>query len=120
MSDEQLVLVGVEIAQVHITELPAKMKVSFAILAILLFGAAAVKAQPLAGLWDATVVVNGVTIPFRMEFSGEGSEIKGSFPGRARAGVIFAGRNASIEQRTATRREPAFSSHLFYKRRVEP
>jgi thiol-disulfide isomerase/thioredoxin len=55
------------------------MKVSFAILAILLFGAAAVKAQPLAGLWDATVVVNGVTIPFRMEFSGEGSEIKGSF-----------------------------------------
>ena len=34
---------------------------------------------PLAGLWDATVVVNGLAIPFRMEFSGEGSSIRGSF-----------------------------------------
>jgi len=37
------------------------------------------KAQSLAGLWDATVVVNGLTIPFRMEFSGDGQGIQGSF-----------------------------------------
>jgi thiol-disulfide isomerase/thioredoxin len=36
-------------------------------------------AQSLAGLWDATVVVNGVDVPFRMEFSGTGSAVKGSF-----------------------------------------
>src|SRR5882762_15764 len=36
-------------------------------------------AQSLTGLWDASVVVNGLTIPFRMEFTGEGSNVKGSF-----------------------------------------
>ncbi len=36
-------------------------------------------AQSLAGLWDATVVVNGVEMPFRMEFSGEGANVTGSF-----------------------------------------
>jgi thiol-disulfide isomerase/thioredoxin len=41
--------------------------------------ASAAGAESLAGLWDATVVVNGLTIPFRMEFSGEGSNLKGSF-----------------------------------------
>ena len=29
--------------------------------------------------WDATVTVNGIEIPFRMEFSGAGSAVKGSF-----------------------------------------
>jgi len=36
-------------------------------------------AQSLAGLWDATVVVQKNEIPFRFEIAGEGSAIKGSF-----------------------------------------
>jgi thiol-disulfide isomerase/thioredoxin len=38
-------------------------------------------AQSLAGMWDATVIVNnaGLEIPFRMELSGSGAGIKGSF-----------------------------------------
>jgi len=36
-------------------------------------------AQSLAGLWDATVVVNTLEIPFRFEIAGEGAAIKGSF-----------------------------------------
>ena len=37
-------------------------------------------AQPLNGLWDASVVVNGgVEIPFRFEIAGSGAAIKGSF-----------------------------------------
>src|SRR5437763_24846 len=39
-----------------------------------------VAAQSLAGLWDASVVVNGgVEVPFRMEVAGTGSAVKGSF-----------------------------------------
>ena len=37
------------------------------------------RAQALNGLWDATIVVNGVEIPFRMELSGSGADVKGSF-----------------------------------------
>jgi thiol-disulfide isomerase/thioredoxin len=40
---------------------------------------ARVAAQSLAGLWDATVVVNEVEVPFRIEFTGSGTAIKGSF-----------------------------------------
>jgi thiol-disulfide isomerase/thioredoxin len=36
-------------------------------------------AQSLTGLWDATVIVNGVEIPFRFELAGSGSALKGSF-----------------------------------------
>jgi thiol-disulfide isomerase/thioredoxin len=38
-------------------------------------------AQPVNGLWDATVLVNNgaLEIPFRFELSGSGSNIKGSF-----------------------------------------
>ena len=36
-------------------------------------------AQSLAGLWDATVVVNRLDIPFRFEITGDGAAIKGSF-----------------------------------------
>jgi thiol-disulfide isomerase/thioredoxin len=35
--------------------------------------------QSLAGLWDATVVVNKNEIPFRFEIAGDGAAIKGSF-----------------------------------------
>ena len=44
---------------------------------VLLPGPAA--AQSLAGLWDATVVVNKLEIPFRFEIAGQGAAIKGSF-----------------------------------------
>ena len=33
----------------------------------------------LTGLWDATVTVNDVEIPFRMEIAGQGANLKGSF-----------------------------------------
>src|ERR1041384_3245649 len=36
-------------------------------------------AQSLNGLWDAAVTVEGVEIPFRMEFSGDGANVQGSF-----------------------------------------
>jgi thiol-disulfide isomerase/thioredoxin len=36
-------------------------------------------AQSQAGLWDATVTVNGVDIPFRFEMAGSGANVKGSF-----------------------------------------
>ncbi len=48
-------------------------------LAALLAAASPLMAQSLAGLWDATLTVNGVDIPFRMEFSGAGTDIKASF-----------------------------------------
>src|SRR5262249_3890121 len=37
------------------------------------------RAPSIAGLWDATVVANGVEVPFRMELGGNGSGVKGSF-----------------------------------------
>ncbi len=36
-------------------------------------------AQSVSGLWDASVTVNGLEIPFRMEFSGSGADVQGSF-----------------------------------------
>ena len=47
--------------------------------ALLLALAPAAPAQSLNGLWDATVLVNGVEIPFRMEFSNEGTAATGTF-----------------------------------------
>ena len=41
-------------------------------------GGIAAQSASLAGMWDATVTVNGIEIPFRMEFSGAGSAVKGS------------------------------------------
>ncbi|MGA2136102.1 MAG: TlpA disulfide reductase family protein [Bryobacteraceae bacterium] len=46
--------------------------------ALLLFAQAA-GAQSLAGRWEATVTLNDVAIPFRMDISGEGSNISGCF-----------------------------------------
>jgi thiol-disulfide isomerase/thioredoxin len=36
-------------------------------------------AQPPAGLWDATVIVNDVAIPFRFELSGAAPNLRGAF-----------------------------------------
>jgi len=54
------------------------MTTRFPVLAVFVFAQAAA-AQSLAGLWSATVTVKGVNIPFRMEFSGEGSSVTGYF-----------------------------------------
>ncbi len=47
--------------------------------AILLTLASTARAASLSGLWDATVVVNGNEIPFRMELAVNGSTATGSF-----------------------------------------
>ena len=36
-------------------------------------------AQSLAGLWDATVTVRGLEVPFRFEIAGDGADVSGSF-----------------------------------------
>jgi thiol-disulfide isomerase/thioredoxin len=54
------------------------MRITSCVFAMLTLASAAM-AQSLTGLWDASVVVNGLTIPFRLEFAGEGSSVKGSF-----------------------------------------
>src|SRR5258706_7089089 len=48
-------------------------------LAFCLAVAPAAFGQSLAGLWDATVKVNDVEIPFRIEFSGDGTGARGTF-----------------------------------------
>jgi len=45
----------------------------------LLAGASPSGAQTLAGIWDATVIVNDLAIPFRFEIAGDGATVKGSF-----------------------------------------
>jgi hypothetical protein len=49
------------------------------LLTALLAAAPSLMAQSLAGLWDATVNVNGLDVPFRMELSGVGQGIQASF-----------------------------------------
>ena len=51
------------------------------LLGALVLGASAVAmaATPLAGTWDATVVVNKVDIPFRFEIAGDGASVRGWF-----------------------------------------
>jgi thiol-disulfide isomerase/thioredoxin len=58
--------------------LPFKKITAGAFLAVLGLAPTAV-AQPLAGLWSATITANDLEIPFRMEFSGEGSNVQGWF-----------------------------------------
>jgi peroxiredoxin len=48
-------------------------------IASLLFLAPAAFAQSVAGLWDATITFNGTDIPFKMELSGDGANVKGWF-----------------------------------------
>lgn len=55
------------------------MMISKRLVLNIFLAASAAAAQSLAGLWDATVKVNDLAIPFRIELSGEGSNIRGSF-----------------------------------------
>jgi len=48
-------------------------------LPLLLALASAAIAQSLTGLWDATVVSGGVTVPFRMEFASDGPRVQAWF-----------------------------------------
>jgi thiol-disulfide isomerase/thioredoxin len=41
--------------------------------------APAIWAESLAGLWNATITVSGTEIPFKIEFAGDGSNVKGWF-----------------------------------------
>jgi len=60
--------------------------------ALFLAIAPAVLAQSLNGLWDATVQVNGLDIPFRMEFSSRGTGASGTAAtGTAASGTFFNG-----------------------------
>jgi len=36
-------------------------------------------AESVEGLWDATVTVNGTPIPFRLEISGQGTNVRSCF-----------------------------------------
>lgn len=49
------------------------------IIFLVLAFAAPLPAQSVSGLWEGTVVVDGLTIPFRIEVSGAGSDVKGAF-----------------------------------------
>ena len=48
-------------------------------IAALVAWAPAARAGSIAGLWNATVSVNGTEIPFKIEFSGDGAGVKGWF-----------------------------------------
>jgi peroxiredoxin len=54
-----------------------------ATLSLCLFGlflaASSAGAQSLTGIWDATVIVDNLDVPFRMELSGSGADVKGAF-----------------------------------------
>src|ERR1700687_5539560 len=54
------------------------LRLHFLLLCVLLVPSAA-RAQSLAGLWDGTVLVDGVAIPFQIEFSLEGPNVEGAF-----------------------------------------
>jgi thiol-disulfide isomerase/thioredoxin len=54
------------------------MKIGFLALALLCL-APAVVAQNLAGVWDAAINFDGVEIPFRIGFSGDGTKVQGWF-----------------------------------------
>ena len=56
------------------------MKSKFLAALVLAIASAAVaqssNAQSLAGLWDATITFNGQDIPFRLQISGDGSNLR--------------------------------------------
>src|SRR5438876_3424691 len=54
-------------------------RIGAGVLLALFAGASPSGAQTLAGIWDATVIVNDLAIPFRFEIAGDGANVKGSF-----------------------------------------
>ena len=53
----------------------------FAVLLLALVPAAMAQsvAEPIAGLWDATIQINGVETPFPLQISGSGANVTASF-----------------------------------------
>ena len=49
------------------------------LLGLLCLGASVVCAQSITGIWDAVINVKDYEVPFRMEFSQQGSVVTGSF-----------------------------------------
>jgi thiol-disulfide isomerase/thioredoxin len=56
-----------------------KLLIATLLLASPLLISSAARAQSIAGMWDATINYNGTDIPFKMEFSGDGANVKGWF-----------------------------------------
>ena len=52
--------------------------VSLALLALSAFADSS-SAQSVAGKWEGTVVVDSMTIPFRIDISGKGNKLEGAF-----------------------------------------
>src|SRR6266487_6979174 len=59
--------------------LGSAVAMSCAIVSALLVSASAAFGQNLSGMWDATVVVNDLTIPFHFQIEQKGASVKGSF-----------------------------------------
>src|ERR1700730_7114578 len=55
-----------------------RLNIGMGLLGVLL-AASSAGAQSLAGVWDATVIVDNLDVPFRMELSGSGADVKGAF-----------------------------------------
>jgi thiol-disulfide isomerase/thioredoxin len=54
-------------------------RLALAALSFLALSANPAAAQSAAGKWEGTVVVDGVTIPFRLDISGKGAKMEGAF-----------------------------------------
>ena len=82
-------------------------------------------AQSIAGLWDAKLDLNGTQIPFRMGFSGTGSDVKGwlfngddkeiSNAGKLNAGVISLNFDSYAGQLTGTFHGDAFDGEYLQR-----
>ncbi len=59
----------------------ARSRIALASLGLLAISAFAISAaaQSVAGQWEGTVVVDGMTIPFRIDISGKGEKLEGAF-----------------------------------------
>ena len=59
----------------------ARSRIALASLGVLAWSAFAISAaaQSVAGQWEGTVVVDGMTIPFRIDISGKGEKLQGAF-----------------------------------------
>src|SRR6059058_3156635 len=56
-----------------------RMKALIGVTAAAVLLATPAQDRPLTGLWDATVTVNGVDVPFRMEIAAQRAMVTGSF-----------------------------------------
>lgn len=55
------------------------MRLAFCFAVLMSVGSVQGRAQSLTGLWSATVIVEDREVPFRMEFTGDGGNLDGSF-----------------------------------------